>query len=134
MKLTRDAFLPDDVPLPGAKPSLRRSRMHEKTEAFAYTAGSSAAEKLRPGLFSRYRQATPTVAHLPSSAAICCSCRASERLEAHSGLGPMRDNPRYEPEKPRALPPHTYDLRMREALFHGVRRSASRLSTAQQPL
>ncbi|MBB2699069.1 UNVERIFIED_ORG: hypothetical protein GGI66_003751 [Rhizobium esperanzae] len=44
-----------------------------------------------------------------------------ERLEAHSGLGKMRDNPRYVNQKMRGpTPPHTYILTMREALFHGV--------------
>ena len=44
-----------------------------------------------------------------------------ERLEAHSGLGPMRDNPRYVHKKMRgATPPHTYRLTMREKRFHGV--------------
>ncbi|MBO9124077.1 MULTISPECIES: DUF2778 domain-containing protein [unclassified Rhizobium] len=44
-----------------------------------------------------------------------------ERLEAHSGLGKMRDNPKYVREKMRGpTPPHTYQLTMRESLFHGV--------------
>ncbi|CAN7273060.1 tlde1 domain-containing protein [Rhizobium sp. LjRoot258] len=44
-----------------------------------------------------------------------------ERLEAHSGLGKMRDNPRYVHAKNRGpTPPHTYNLTMRESLFHGV--------------
>lgn len=44
-----------------------------------------------------------------------------EKLEAHSGLGPMRDNVRYVHKKMRgATPPHTYRLTMREKLFHGV--------------
>ncbi|MDQ0560200.1 hypothetical protein QO004_001982 [Rhizobium mesoamericanum] len=44
-----------------------------------------------------------------------------ERLEAHSGLGAMRDNPRYVHAKNRGpTPPHTYNLTMRESLFHGV--------------
>ncbi|OWV88825.1 hypothetical protein ATY75_19625 [Rhizobium sp. N122] len=44
-----------------------------------------------------------------------------ERLEAHSGLGKMRDNPRYANKKMRGpTPPHTYALTMRESLFHGV--------------
>jgi hypothetical protein len=44
-----------------------------------------------------------------------------ERLEAHSGLGKMRDNPRFVHEKNRGpTPPHTYQLTMRESLFHGV--------------
>ncbi|MGG7581498.1 tlde1 domain-containing protein [Rhizobium sp. Nf11,1] len=46
---------------------------------------------------------------------------SGERLEAHSGLGKMRDNPRYVDKKMRGpTPPHTYVLTMREALFHGV--------------
>lgn len=44
-----------------------------------------------------------------------------ERLEAHSGLGRMRDNPRFVREKNRGpTPPHTYNLTLRESLFHGV--------------
>ncbi len=43
------------------------------------------------------------------------------QLEAHSGLGPRMDDPRYVHERMRgATPPHLYDLSMREALFHGV--------------
>lgn len=46
---------------------------------------------------------------------------SGERLEAHSGLGKMRDNPRYVDKKMRGpTPPHTYVLTMRESLFHGV--------------
>lgn len=46
---------------------------------------------------------------------------SGERLEAHSGLGKMRDNPHYVDQKMRGpTPPHTYALTMREALFHGV--------------
>jgi hypothetical protein len=43
------------------------------------------------------------------------------RLEAHSGLGSRLDDPRYVNERMRgATPPHTYDLTLRESLFHGV--------------
>lgn len=53
-----------------------------------------------------------------------------ERLEAHSGLGKMRDNPRFVNQKMRGpTPPHTYNLTMREALFHGV--EAIRLTPVQ---
>lgn len=46
---------------------------------------------------------------------------SGERLEAHSGLGNMRDNPRYVNQKNRGpTPPHTYALTLRESLFHGV--------------
>ncbi|MBO0661487.1 DUF2778 domain-containing protein [Jiella sp. MQZ9-1] len=43
------------------------------------------------------------------------------RLEAHSGLGQMQDNPRYVDQKMRGpTPPNIYNLRMREARFHGA--------------
>jgi hypothetical protein len=44
------------------------------------------------------------------------------RLEAHSGLGSMLDDPRHVSEHMRGpTPPHVYSLKLREALFHGVR-------------
>jgi hypothetical protein len=43
------------------------------------------------------------------------------RLEAHSGLGDMEDDPRYVDQRDRGpTPPHLYDLTLRESLFHGV--------------
>ncbi len=43
------------------------------------------------------------------------------RLEAHSGLGPRLDDPRYVHERMRgATPPNVYELTPRERLFHGV--------------
>ncbi len=45
-----------------------------------------------------------------------------ERLEAHSGLGEMLDNPRYVHAKDRGpTPPNVYDLALRGELFHEVR-------------
>jgi hypothetical protein len=42
-------------------------------------------------------------------------------LEAHSGLGAKRDDPRFVNVRMRgATPPHVYDLTLRERLFHGV--------------
>lgn len=44
-----------------------------------------------------------------------------ERLEAHSGYGSMMDDPRYVSRRMRGpTPPNVYNLKMREALFHGV--------------
>jgi hypothetical protein len=44
------------------------------------------------------------------------------RLEAHSGLGPKMDNPRYVNVRMHGpTPPNVYDLKLRESLFHGVR-------------
>jgi hypothetical protein len=43
------------------------------------------------------------------------------RLEAHSGLGDLLDDPRHANERNRGVtPPTVYDLEMREAPFHGV--------------
>jgi hypothetical protein len=43
------------------------------------------------------------------------------KLEAHSGIGEMRDNPKFTHVKMRGpTPPGTYKLSMRESLFHGV--------------
>jgi Protein of unknown function (DUF2778) len=42
-------------------------------------------------------------------------------LEAHSGLGRKMDDPRFVHVRMQgATPPNVYDLRLREALFHGV--------------
>ncbi len=44
-----------------------------------------------------------------------------EKLEAHSGIGKMRDNPAYVHVKMKGpTPPGTYKVTMRETLFHGV--------------
>lgn len=44
------------------------------------------------------------------------------RLEAHSGLGSLLDDPRHADAKDRGVtPPTVYDLKPREELFHGVR-------------
>lgn len=44
------------------------------------------------------------------------------KLEAHSGLGPMKDKPQHAHVRMRGVtPPHIYDLKLRESLFHGVR-------------
>jgi hypothetical protein len=44
-----------------------------------------------------------------------------DRLEAHSGMGQWMDDPRSVNVKDRgATPPHVYDLKLRESLFHGV--------------
>ncbi|MFK3776817.1 tlde1 domain-containing protein [Agrobacterium sp. NPDC089420] len=44
-----------------------------------------------------------------------------EKLEAHSGIGKMRDNPDFVHVKMRgSTPPSSYKLTMREARFHGV--------------
>lgn len=54
---------------------------------------------------------TNGVVHMPNG----------EKLEAHSGIGEMRDNPKYTHVSMRGpTPPGSYKLSMREKLFHGV--------------
>jgi hypothetical protein len=44
------------------------------------------------------------------------------RLEAHSGLGSMLDDPRHVAVRMHGpTPPHIYSLKLRESLFHGVK-------------
>lgn len=116
-----DLFVPDDVPLPGVKPAMRRSR-REKTTELAYAPESGATEDPLPGLSSPLlSQASRSKTAVYDISAATVYLPGGERLEAHSGLGPMRDNPRYVNQKNRGpTPPHSYNLRMREALFHGV--------------
>src|SRR5262249_12885447 len=43
------------------------------------------------------------------------------KLEAHSGLGTLKDDPRYVDKRGAgATPPAVYDLKLRETSFHGV--------------
>lgn len=84
--------------------------------AFASPDGgiSGDGSSLTPGRFDRqtaiYDISARTV-YLPSG----------KKLEAHSGLGRKMDDPRFVHVRMQgATPPHTYDLAMREALFHGV--------------
>lgn len=81
---------------------------------------------------SRGRRLSPT---LPSSAGVSAQATAiydisarmvympnGDRLEAHSGLGDKMDDPRFAHVRMQGVtPPHVYDLKEREALFHGVR-------------
>ena len=69
--------------------------------------GIKAEEEARTAIYD----ITAQTVYLPSG----------ERLEAHSGLGSLMDDPRHVHEKNRgATPPNTYALRLRESLFHGV--------------
>ncbi len=125
----RDMFVPDDVPLPGAKPALRTSRMRPKTQ-LAYAPESGATDTPEPGLFSPLiNQAARSRVAIYDISAATVYLPSGEKLEAHSGIGRMRDNPTYVNQKNRGpTPPHSYNLRMREALFHGV--EAIRLTPA----
>lgn len=112
-----------DIPLPMARPGKPKAAAAAPEAALAYARtddedDSTDMPKLgKPALapvarngVAIYDISAGTV-YLPNG----------ERLEAHSGLGSMRDDPRYVDRKMRGpTPPHTYNLAMREALFHGV--------------
>lgn len=72
--------------------------------------GIKAQEEVRPPRTAIY-DITAQVVYLPNG----------ERLEAHSGLGDFMDDPSSARHRNRGVtPPNTYDLKLREELFHGV--------------
>lgn len=84
--------------------------------AFASPDGgvTSDGSSLTPGRFDKQTAVydiTARTVYLPNGT----------KLEAHSGLGSKLDDPRYVHVRMNgATPPHTYDLSLRESLFHGV--------------
>lgn len=74
----------------------------------------SSGQSVVPGRYDRYTAVydiSNHVVYLPDGT----------KLEAHSGLGSRMDDPRFVHERMRgATPPHMYDLKLREKLFHGV--------------
>jgi hypothetical protein len=110
-----------DIPLPMSRPAAAKAERPEAALAYARIDENDDETEMpklgKPALapvarkgVAIYDISTATV-HMPNG----------ERLEAHSGLGAMRDDPRHVDKKMRgATPPHTYNLAMREALFHGV--------------
>ncbi|MET0748879.1 MAG: tlde1 domain-containing protein [Rhizobium sp.] len=112
----RPAPLPDAVATPAAKLSRPSKAL------LAYARPDDAGEDNQP-IFrapSVLPNARTRVAIYDISAARVYLPNG-EQLEAHSGMGGMIDNPRYVNQKNRGpTPPHTYDLTLRESLFHGV--------------
>ncbi|MDI7863816.1 DUF2778 domain-containing protein [Rhizobiaceae bacterium n13] len=126
--------LPDTIPLPEARPkALARAetdvdaepptskprRAAEKVLAYARPdkpeLDDEVEEEVRPSIRGRkgvaYYDISAAVVYMPNG----------ERLEAHSGIGKMRDNPDYAHVKMRGpTPPGTYKVTMREKRFHGV--------------
>jgi hypothetical protein len=111
---------PDDA-LRDAAPPGRTRNVPEQALAYARTEddddNSDMPSVRKPTTVQRAANGTAIydieagMVYLPSGA----------RLEAHSGLGNMRDNPRFVNQKNRGpTPPHTYALTLRESLFHGV--------------
>lgn len=144
-----DDYMPDAVDLPPAKPESRPARADSKParkpteiareEAPARKPGRAEREEpqqelayARPdkpegsvgrafrNLFNDTPNAGNKVAIYDISAAVVHMPDGS-KLEAHSGIGKMADNPRYVHVKMNGpTPPNTYRLTMREKRFHGV--------------
>ncbi|EJN05271.1 DUF2778 domain-containing protein [Phyllobacterium sp. YR531] len=110
-----------EIPLPGMRPKRLVDAAKRAPQVMAYAPQDNNIQDIAPSyrpapvLTARARTAIYSIeqktVYMPNG----------ERLEAHSGLGPMLDDPRFVHKKMRgATPPHTYRLTMREALFHGV--------------
>ena len=119
------AGLPESVPLPISRPEalVRKPADEKPVRELAYAKPQSILEDddsdkpivptvpRRRGGKIAYYDISAGVVHMPSG----------EKLEAHSGIGEMRDNPKYTHVKMRGpTPPGTYKMTMRESLFHGV--------------
>jgi hypothetical protein len=120
-----DAKIPEPAPRPTAL-AYASPDLETKTDTpngfFSNLLGRDDASRLLAGRrgIAIYDIASATV-RLPNG----------ERLEAHSGLAHRQDNPAYVREKNRGpTPPNVYDMRMREALFHGT--EAIRLTPRDQ--
>jgi hypothetical protein len=115
---------PNVVPVPPAmSPELASLRAAQRV------ASLPPAQPPEPKATSPLRLEKPALAHSPDSHTAVYDIAAQvvylpngKTLEAHSGLGGLRDDPRYIQTKMRGpTPPNTYDLSLRERLFHGVR-------------
>lgn len=109
------------IPLPQARPAIATPQI-----ALAAPVPSPILEKREPARQAMI--APPPPPELNSKTAVYdISARTvflpnGKKLEAHSGLGDKMDDPRFVKVRMRgATPPNVYDLKLREALFHGVR-------------
>jgi hypothetical protein len=117
---------PDAIPIPPAMPAeLANLRTAQKLAALP----PPPAPAPEPRTTSPLRTDKPAAAKAPDAhtavydiAAQAVYLPNGKTLEAHSGLGDFRDDPRYIGTKMRGpTPPNIYDLSLREQLFHGVR-------------
>jgi hypothetical protein len=109
----------------GGAPQAAGPGSANRREAMAY-ANPSDPVGLFGGLHSAVAPSNPSARFDRYTAVYDISARtvympSGQRLEAHSGLREHLDDPRYVHLRMRGpTPPHLYDLRPREALFHGV--------------
>lgn len=116
-----DAGDADDAP--AAKPKVKDSKVavaKPDKPVIEEDDGGFLGKLFRGGGSSARTKAGDGVAVYDISAAMVYMPDGS-RLEAHSGIGEMADDPRYVHVKMNGpTPPHTYVLKMREKRFHGV--------------
>jgi hypothetical protein len=121
-----DGVLPDMGPLPLAKPRSMADAVGKPDGRVKKPAMKELAyakpdlpmdddNEVRPSFSGKkgvaYYDISAGVVYMPNG----------EKLEAHSGIGKMRDNPNYVHVKMKGpTPPGTYKVTMRESLFHGV--------------
>jgi hypothetical protein len=138
MDMGAPAFdMPDSVPLPARRPRVDRdtssqSQPAPKPAKRSKQSGEDMLAYAKPdtpssgGLGQAFRNLFNPPSHGNGVAVYDISAATvtmpnGQKLEAHSGLGHMVDEPRYVREKNRGpTPPNTYNLVMRESRFHGV--------------
>ena len=135
---------PTVLQMPDTPPPVRPAQIAKATQPV--TPPSEKAASIFEKLFGKFERNGPMLAFAPSDGGVTSDGSSATpggmydratavydisartvympdgtRLEAHSGLGAQLDDPRFVHVKMRgATPPHTYDLTMRESLFHGV--------------
>tara|TARA_Y100000815_G_scaffold161824_1_gene146760 strand:+ start:724 stop:1875 length:1152 start_codon:yes stop_codon:yes gene_type:complete len=125
-----ESRLPEEVVVPIPRPAYSAKPKQASTAlAYANPNAEIEEEETRDGIFGRLfgKRNDSLLPDRGSKVAVydigaqMVYMPNGEKLEAHSGLGHMKDNPRYVKEKNKGpTPPNLYNLRMREARFHGV--------------
>jgi hypothetical protein len=116
------ASLEADAPRESEEPSTFQKlfgRLTSSTPALAYAApdGGLPGER-RPSLAGRIIDRYTAVYDISARTVYMPD---GSKLEAHSGLGSLLDDPSHAHVRMRGVtPPHIYDLTLRESLFHGV--------------
>lgn len=88
--------------------------------SLAYAPSDGGLSRARPSAVAALRGDEPATAVYDISAHVVYM-PDGKKLEAHSGYGEFLDDPNHVEKRMRgATPPHTYDLSLRESLFHGV--------------
>ena len=124
-----ESRLPEEIVVPVPRPAYSAKPKQASTAlAYANPNAEIEEEETRDGIFGRLFGKRDSLLPDRGSKVAVYDIGAQvvympngEKLEAHSGLAHMKDNPRYVKEKNKGpTPPNLYNLRMREARFHGV--------------